>query len=415
MAKGAVGQKAVEAMRPADRDLFLWDDRVQGFGVRCLKGTGRRSYVVQWKRDGRTRQVVLGQHPMMKAEEARRRAVEALAALARGDDPAAERDAARASPTVAELCDRWLASGVGPKGRPKRASTLAMDRSRIGAHVRPHELGRMRVRAIAAADVRRWLGDVVAGGTAADERVGPRARRIVRGGPGVAARSLRMLKAVLADAVRQGLLADNPARDVHAPEGAERERERFLSPGELARLGAALAAAERDGVAWQAVAALRLLLATGLRRDEALGLRWGDVDLERRRLVLPETKTGRSVRPLSREAVAILSGLRGRYEGPWVFPATKGDGRYVGLQKAWARIRAAAGLGDVHLHDLRHTVGAVAASSGASLVVVGRMLGHRKARSTERYAHVAPDAAADAADRVAASIATAIGGRAGRR
>jgi integrase len=96
-------------------------------------------------------------------------------------------------------------------------------------------------------------------------------------------------------------------------------------------------------------------------------------------------------------------------------PATKGGGRYVGLQKAWARIRAAAGLADVHLHDLRHTVGAVAASSGASLVVVGRMLGHRKARSTERYAHVAPDAAADAADRVAASIATAIGGRAGRR
>jgi integrase len=98
-----------------------------------------------------------------------------------------------------------------------------------------------------------------------------------------------------------------------------------------------------------------------------------------------------------------------------VFPGGKGEGHYVGLQKAWVRIRTAAGLGDVHLHDLRHTVGAVAASAGASLVVVGRMLGHRKARSTERYAHVAPDAAADAADQAAASIATAIAGRAGRR
>jgi integrase len=285
-----------------------------------------------------------------------------------------------------------------------------MDRSRIDSHVRRHELGGTKIREVAAADVRRWLADVIEGKTAVDETVAgkARARRIVRGGRGVAARSLRMLKAVFADAVRHGLVADNPARDVHAPEHAERERERYLSPEELANLGRALSQAELSGAAWQAVDCIKLLLATGLRKDEALSLRWSDIDFERRRLVLPETKTGRSVRPLSRSAVAILAGVRGRSRSAWLFPATKGEGHFVGLQKIWARIRSEAQLEDVHLHDLRHTVGAAAASSGRSLVIVGRMLGHRKARSTERYAHVAPDAAADAADQVAEEIARSV-------
>ena len=195
---------------------------------------------------------------------------------------------------------------------------------------------------------------------------------------------------------------------MHAPDHAEQERERYLSPEELARLGKALSQAEESGAAWQAVGCIKLLLATGLRKDEALSLKWSDVDVERRRLVLPETKTGRSVRPLSRPAIAILTGIRGRSSDSWLFPASRGAGHFVGLQKVWVQIRSAAGLGDVHLHDLRHTVGAAAASAGTSLVIVGRMLGHKKARSTERYAHVAPDVAADVADQIAEGIAHAV-------
>lgn len=411
MAKGTINQKAVEALKPsADRDLFLWDDRVQGFGLRCFKGSGRKSYVVQWKRNGRTRQVVLGQHPMTKAEEARRKAIDILAAVGRGHDPAADRDATKGSPTLIEVCTRWVELGTGRKGKPKRQGTLDADRRRIAAHVKPHYIAPMKISSITPEDIRAWLSAVLKGDMAVDEKVGPRARRVVSGGPAAGARSLRMLKAVFSYAVRQGLIPENPARDVHPPDNAERERERFLSPEELARLGKAIAAAEQAGAAWQAIGAIKLLLATGLRKDEALSLRWENVEFECRRLILPETKTGRSVRPLSQQAIAILSGLQGRSSSPWVLPATKGEGHYVGLQKVWAKVRAAAGLDDVHLHDLRHTVGAAAASSGVSLLVVGRMLGHRKARSTERYAHVAPDAAADAADEVAASIAKAIQG-----
>ena len=81
MANGAVTQRAVEAIKPAARDQFLWDDKLAGFGLRCFKGTGRKTFVVQWKRDGRTRQMALGMHPIVKAEDARRRAVEILAAV----------------------------------------------------------------------------------------------------------------------------------------------------------------------------------------------------------------------------------------------------------------------------------------------------------------------------------------------
>ena len=200
----------------------------------------------------------------------------------------------------------------------------------------------MRVRSIAATDLRRWLADVIDGVTAVDENDRRQSSGAAdrKGGAGVAARTLRMLKAALAFAVRQGLIAENPARDVHPPENAERERERFLSPDELARLGKSIVAAEQASVAWQAIGCIKLLLATGLRKDEALSLRWTDIDFNGRRLVLPETKTGRSVRPLSRSAIAVLSGLRGRSSGPWIFPATTGEGHYVGLQKAWSKIRA---------------------------------------------------------------------------
>ena len=319
-----------------------------------------------------------------------------LAAVSRGEDPAADRDAARSSPTVAEACDRWLALGVGPKGRQKRPSTLAMDRSRIDSHIRRHKLGGAKIRAVTAADVRRWLVDVLDGATAVDERVAdrPRSRRIVRGGAGVAARTLRMLKAVFAYAVRHGLIAENPARDVHAPDHAEQERERYLSPEELARLGKALSQAEQSGSAWQAVDCIKLLLATGLRKDEALSLRWSDIDFACRRLVLPETKTGRSVRPLSRSAIAILAGVRRRSQSEWLFPATKGGGHFIGLQKIWAKIRAAAGLDgracarpEAHCRRSRRQLGDEPCDCGPNARATGR---HARRSATRTWRLMLP-------------------------
>jgi integrase len=179
-----------------------------------------------------------------------------------------------------------------------------------------------------------------------------------------------------------------------------------LAPEEVQRLTSALEAAERDGAAWQAIIAVRLILATGMRKEEALGLRWCEVDLDRRRLVLASTKTGRSIRPLGRAAAAILTGVKAKgLSSGWVFPATVGTGHYSGLQKVWIRVRTAASLPGLRLHDLRHTFAAAAASSGASLLVVGRLLGHKRARSSERYGHLTETAVASMADKVADVLA----------
>lgn len=396
-------KRVVDAVRPGPGDRFVWDAELSGFGLRVYP-SGAKVYLVQWKRDGRNRRLVLGRHGALTPEEARRKALAALADVAKGHDPAEERDARRRDLTVAQLADLWLAEGcVG-----KKASTVAMDRSRIAAHVKPL-LGKIKVRALTRADVERFARDVAAGRTARDERTGPRGRRMVTGGPGVAARTLGMLGAMLEFAVGRGMRGDNPVRRVKR--AASPERDRILSPAELARLGEALAAAEAEGMAWQAVAALRLLALTGCRRDEILRLTWDQVDLGAGRLVLAETKTGRSVRPLAAPALAVLAEVRDRPgSSRWVLPSSRGDGPFVGIAKCWAKVRRRAGLEDVRLHDLRHNLASAAAASGESLFIVGKLLGHRKARSTERYAHLGDDPLRGVADRVAGQIATALTG-----
>jgi integrase len=399
-------KRIVDAAKPGGRDMFIWCSDLRGFGLRIYP-TGAKVYLVQWKRDGRTRRLVLGRHGPMTTEEARKAALAALAEVQKGNDPAAERNARKRDLTVAELADLWLAEGCGGK----KASTLAMDRSRLAAHVLPL-IGRIKVRALTRADVDRFARDVIAGRTARQERTGPRGRRIVTGGAGVAARTLGMMGAMFEFAVARGMRSDNPFRRMKR--AASPERDRFLSPAELARLGEALAAAEAAGMAWQAVSAVRLLALTGCRRNEVLHLQWEHVDLEAGRLLLADSKTGRSVRPLAAPAHALLAALHERSAGsPWVLPSERNEGPYIGLQKQWARIRQLADLGDVRLHDLRHNLASTAVAGGDSLFIIGKMLGHRKARSTERYAHLADDPVRAVADRTANRIAAALAGGAG--
>ena len=182
----AISQRVVEALEAGETDRFVWDDRLDGFGVRVYP-SGRKKYLIQWKREGRTRRLVLGSHPLMKAERARRLAIDTLAAVSRGEDPAAERDHAKASPTVAALCASWLALGSGPTGKPKRASSLAhgpiADRGARRSRHRCLE-GPQRHRSPHPRPGREDRHRRHRGRREFEGR--PRARRIVKGGPGVA-------------------------------------------------------------------------------------------------------------------------------------------------------------------------------------------------------------------------------------
>ena len=184
--------------------------------------------------------------------------------------------------------------------------------------------------------------------------------------------------------------------------------ERFLSPRELADLGDALVKAEGEGENKYAIAAIRLLALTGCRRNEILSLEWEWVDMEGNRLSLPDSKTGARHVPLGAAAKELLQAIPRIEDSAYVFPGTSGDGHFVGLQKVWSGIRKKAGLSDVRLNDLRHGFASVGTSGGDTLYLVGKLLGHRRAASSERYAHLAADPLHAAADRISGQIAAAM-------
>ncbi|MGH6989060.1 MAG: site-specific integrase [Stellaceae bacterium] len=196
----------------------------------------------------------------------------------------------------------------------------------------------------------------------------------------------------------------NPCR--HVEKYPQRRRERFLSAVELARLGDALAAFDGSP---NVVAAVKLLVFTGARLGEVLGLRWEWIDFERGAARLPDSKTGAKTLHLPPPALAVLAELP-RIEGnPHVIAGAREGAAWVNLEKPWRAIRKVAGLDDVRLHDLRHAFASVAASSGMGLPIIGKMLGHTQAQTTARYAHLASDPV-KAATAVAGKIAAAIGG-----
>lgn len=237
-------------------------------------------------------------------------------------------------------------------------------------------------------------------------KTGKRGRARVRGGPGTAARTVTVLSSVLQYAVRLGLRRDNPARGIALLK--TQSRERYLNGEELGRLGDALTAAEAEGENQWACAAVRLLVLTGARKSEVLGLRWEWVDVERSCLRLPDSKTGKKVVPLGGPAADLLQSLP-RFEGsPWVFPGARENKPLVGLPRAWTRIRKLAGLDGVRLHDLRHSFASVAVAGGDSLYLVGKVLGHAQARTTEKYSHVSADPILQVADRASRVIAKAM-------
>jgi integrase len=304
--------------------------------------------------------------------------------------------------TIKELCSLYVSEGCSTKSE----TTLLRDRSRIESHIKPL-LGMKRLNALTRADIERFQQDVAAGKSARNIKTGAHGRSGVRGGKGAAREALALLSAILSFAVSRSLREANPALGVKRYK--QRKMERFLGPDELARLGQALIDAEREQMNPFAIAAIRLLTLTGCRKSEILTLKWDHVDVEHGCLRLPESKTGAKVVPLGAPALELLSELP-RWEGnPYVLPSATGK-HFVGLQKVWEKIRKAAELDDVRLHDLRHSFASVAVAGGDSLYLIGKVLGHRQARTTERYAHLSDDPVRAVADRAAEQIASAMSG-----
>jgi integrase len=318
------------SIEPEQRDVFVWDSELRGFGIRVYP-SGQRRYLLQWKRDGRTRRYVIGAHGPVTAEQARAEGTRLLGRIAEGEDPADERDARRADITVGEMLDLYLAEGSGHL----RASTQVIYRSAFERHVRPL-LGGRKLASLRPADIARLQEDVANGRTArvVEGEARKHGRVTVRGSRGIAARVRQYFGAALSWATRRGLISHNPA--IGIPKFKTRKLERYLNSDEFQALGEALTAMEAEGANPRFVAAVRLLALTGCRKSEIARLRWAEVDLQAAVLRLSETKTGARLVPLSTEAQSVLAGLPKIEGSPWVFPAARGDGPIVGLRKFFA-------------------------------------------------------------------------------
>ena len=187
------------------------------------------------------------------------------------------------------------------------------------------------------------------------------------------------------------------------------ERERFLSPAELKRVGDGQREIEDEGIELaSAIAAARLLILTGCRLSEIMTLKWEHVDLAGRALRLTDSKTGAKVVHLGQPAIDVLSGIKKVDKTPWVIVGTLSGARLTDLQPFWQRVRARAGLKDVRIHDLRHTFALTAVASGQELPMIGKLLGHTQVQTTARYVHLAADPVKNAADLVSGELARAI-------
>jgi integrase len=338
-------KRIVDAADPREDRYHLWDSLLPGFGLRVEK-SGAKTFIVRYRADGggRTaaqRFVTIGRYGPLTPEQARKLAKTVLGGVARGEDPADERRAKRAEMRMGGLIDLYEEEGCfvqrgKRRGAPMKPLTRQFTVGRLRNHVVPL-LGHKRITEINPGDIERFARDVAAGKTARDEKIGPRKRLIVRGGEGIAAKVVRDLSAVFSFAMRREIVSRNPCQTaaVRKTGGA---RERFLTLEEVSRLRAALDELERDGANPKALNIARLWALTGCRRNEITGLKWSEVNLAEGLLVLDDSKTGKSIRPLGAAAIAIFESIDRREGTAFVFPAERGDGHFQGMKRIWSKV-----------------------------------------------------------------------------
>ena len=388
--------RTISALKVNGKDVIHWDRRIKGLGIR-VKPNGLKTYVIQYRYRGKSKRITIGDLETWDLDKAKERAKELLQLVDQGKDP----QAIKATPTllVSELCAEYLIkleAGLilGRRGTPKKASTAYTDKGRIKRHIIPL-LGSVSIKELTRVDIKHFIEDVTLGKTKADIKTNKQGRAIVKGGRGTARRTVGLLGGILSYAVEEGYIETNPCAGVRKPR--DQKRKRRLQPSEYAILGSLLPSLDP----WQARECIRLIALTGMRKREAVGLKWSQVDLERRILVLTDTKTGESNRPLPLPALELLKALPSRNDR-YVFPSVRAANKaYGGIEKALLRLGV-----DYTLHTLRHSFASEANDLGYSELTIGAMIGHGKHSTTADYIHHIDSVLLAAADMVSSRISS---------
>ena len=385
-----ISNRTVTALA-VERDTVFWDRELKGFGVRVYP-TGGKLYLAQARGpDGpggrrKARRITVGRHPVLGAEQARQRAALIIARIKAGEDPVPLPLPAKhhGGPTVADLAARYLERHVAVRCKPKTQRTT---RSVVNRHIVP-ALGGLPLAAVERRHVMALHESLCETPAMANMVVA----------------TLSHMYGLAGDWELTPEDFDNPCQAI--PANPERKRERFLTDAEFTRLGQVLDEVSGNGsqISAGAVTTIRLLMLTGCRKSEIMTLRWEHVDLDRAEMRIVDGKTGSRTVHLSPSAVGVLKALPRAPGNPWVVPGAKPGTHMTDIDGAWKSIRARAGLDDVRIHDIRHSYASRALALGEGLPIIGRLLGHRQAETTARYAHLDRSAVRKSAERVAVRI-----------
>jgi integrase len=383
-----LSKRTIDAAKPSEARYVLWDTELKGFGVR-VESSGLKSFLVRYRHLGRRRFLSLGRFGEITPEQARLLAQKALSKVREGADPADERSRDREAITVKKLVERFLADHVEEKRKSKTATHY---RSVLEGYLVP-KYGSKKAQELTRADMAKLHLEI-------------------KHAPYQANRLLAVVASMYSFGDKHGLTPEdfNPAKKIER--FPETRRERFLTTEELQKLGQAFRDLDESGRFGTAIQALIFLLLTGARLNEILKLKWSYVDLERGLLLLPDSKTGKKAITLNSASAAILAELKTKSDikknGEYAFYGVDPAIPRSDLKKPWAAVTQAAGLEGLRIHDLRHSFASVGAGAGLGLPIVGKLLGHTQASTTQRYAHLDVDPLRKASNAIGSVLVNAL-------
>lgn len=382
---------------PEKGRTVYYDTEVKKLALRVSASGSKIFYVV--KRVGKAIEWLrLGSFIDMTVEQARKAAEKELGNFANGNNPAEAKRTEKATMTLGEAFERYIREYAKPHGVRGIEDMRAMWERCLGElpdePAKKH--GRKRSKHPAGANWQNRKLDSIdnADVNALHSAIGATHKTMAN-------RIVELLSAIYNRAIKWGYKGENPTKDVER--FSSNERDRFMQPKEFPKFLEALAVDSSES--FKAFVLLSLL--TGARRENVLGMRWEQIGFDRRVWGIPSntSKNGEPITiPLSGEALAILESRKGISDSEFVFPAVSKSGYMTPPKKRWAALLKRAGLNDLHIHDLRRTMGSWQAITGASLIVIGKSLGHKSVDATKIYARLHIDPVRDSMEKATAAM-----------
>ena len=392
-----LNEKNVREAENLGRDYQIFDTDVRGFSI-TIYPSGNRAFTLDYRVGGRQRRMTIGRWPEWTTVAARERAKDLRREIDEGIDPLNQRENAREAPRVSDMTKRYLEEHT-----PHLAARNAADQHTIMVKLVEPDWGNKLVTEITKADVEKLLTKIAAG-RARPSKAKPnnRARKLqgVKPTPVRANRVGEVLRKMFTLAVGWGWREDNPASAFRRR--IENERERFLTPEEIGRLAKVLDAAKDQ----RAAGIIRLCMLTGARSGEVRQARFEQFNLDLGSGSKPAATTKqRKIHriPISGDVAAIVRqrSLLVPKGNPWLFSGDTPGQPVKEIRRFWVAIQKEAGLPEVRIHDLRHTFASLLVSGGASLEMIGKLLGHTQMQTTQRYAHLMDSPLRDGVNAVA--------------